>query len=378
LSVKRSPSFRPRLWIAPLAAASLVLCIGTAGWAKGHKADKKKQTAGATVSAKPAATATTAGAVRPKATPGKKKKPGSKGVEAPSKRKKLRPEVAAIIRADNYARQGHGVVEGDLAEPLAGATCPGGMQTVEQRFCVDPYEGALVEVTGGGETAWSPYEMPIEGRTYKATSTAGAFPQGYISGVQAQAACMQAGKRLCKPVEWRTACMGPKKQLWGYSASRTDNACNDRGRSPMLHFYPEVNTSWKLVGMTEMNDARLNQLDGSLMKTGASPQCTNEYGVYDMVGNLHEWTSDPNGTFQGGYYLDTHQNGDGCGYRTTAHEFAYHDYSTGFRCCADVVAPASTPAASATTATPTPSATPTPPATPSPSATPTPSASSRN
>ena len=44
---------------------------------------------------------------------------------------------------------------------------------------------------------------------------------------------------------------------------------------------------------------------------------------------------DPAGTFQGGYYLDVRQNGDGCGYRTDAHEFAYHDYSTGFRCCAD-------------------------------------------
>ena len=28
-------------------------------------------------------------------------------------------------------------------------------------------------------------------------------------------------------------------------------------------------------------------------------------------------------------------NGDGCTYRTAAHEFTYHDYSTGFRCCAD-------------------------------------------
>ena len=36
-----------------------------------------------------------------------------------------------------------------------------------------------------------------------------------------------------------------------------------------------------------------------------------------MVGNLHEWTNDPNGTFQGGYYLDTHKNGDGCTYRTS-------------------------------------------------------------
>jgi formylglycine-generating enzyme required for sulfatase activity len=54
-----------------------------------------------------------------------------------------------------------------------------------------------------------------------------------------------------------------------------------------------------------------------------------------MVGNVHEWTADPKGTFRGGYYLDTHINGDGCDYRTVAHEPTYHDYSTGFRCCSD-------------------------------------------
>ena len=53
-----------------------------------------------------------------------------------------------------------------------------------------------------------------------------------------------------------------------------------------------------------------------------------------MVGNLHEWTSDPNGQFRGGYYMDTHRNGDGCFYKTTAHTPSYRDYSTGFRCCA--------------------------------------------
>jgi hypothetical protein len=358
-----------------MAAGVLVLSVGTAGWAKGHKPEKKKPTAGATATQKPApTTAAAAGGTHPKTTPATtKKKPRKKGapIEAPGKpRKKLRPEVAAIIRADNYARQGHGVVEGELAEPLAGATCAGNMAIVEQRFCVDRYEGTLVDVTSG-ETPWSPYEMPVEGHSYKAVSVAGVPPQGYISGAQAEAACGRAGKRLCKPVEWRAACMGPKKQLWGYSASRADSTCNDRGRSPMLHFYPQVNTSWKLVGMTEMNDPQLNQLDGALMKTGASAQCTNEYGVFDMVGNLHEWTSDPNGTFQGGYYLDTHINGDGCGYRTTAHEFTYHDYSTGFRCCADVSAPA---ASAAVTAAPTASAAPTPSATATATATTTPSA----
>lgn len=35
------------------------------------------------------------------------------------------------------------------------------------------------------------------------------------------------------------------------------------------------------------------------------------------------------------YVVDTHSNGHGCNYVTTAHEPEYWDYSTGFRCCAD-------------------------------------------
>ena len=35
-------------------------------------------------------------------------------------------------------------------------------------------------------------------------------------------------------------------------------------------------------------------------------------------------------------YVDTHRNGPGCDYATRAHYPTYHDYSIGFRCCADV------------------------------------------
>ena len=58
-------------------------------------------------------------------------------------------------------------------------------------------------------------------------------------------------------------------------------------------------------------------------------------GVYDLMGNLHEWTADPAGTFRGGFYVDTVINGNGCSYVTTAHAVTHWDYSTGFRCCAD-------------------------------------------
>ena len=61
---------------------------------------------------------------------------------------------------------------------------------------------------------------------------------------------------------------------------------------------------------------------------------TSADGLFDLMGNLHEWTADPAGTFRGGFYVDTVINGNGCLYRTTAHDVAHWDYSTGFRCCA--------------------------------------------
>lgn len=228
------------------------------------------------------------------------------------------------------------VSEGKIPEQTEGAVCPPETANIDDRFCIDRWEATLVEVTADGRTvAWPPFDAFDDTRALRAVSAPHAYPQAYISGAQAERACEAAGKRLCAPSEWRKACMGPKKQRFGYGSQRISGRCNDDGQSPMLRLYPQVARSWNLVGLTEMNDPRLNQLQDTLSLTGSHEGCTNEYGVFDMVGNLHEWTNDPHGTFQGGYYLDTHKNGDGCSYRTVAHEWTYHDYSTGFRCCAD-------------------------------------------
>ena len=60
------------------------------------------------------------------------------------------------------------------------------------------------------------------------------------------------------------------------------------------------------------------------------------WGAFDMHGNLHEWVADADGTFRGGFYADAEINGEGCLYRTTAHERSYHAYSTGVRCCGEL------------------------------------------
>ena len=219
--------------------------------------------------------------------------------------------------------------------------CPDDMVIIGGGYCVDRYEATLVQVMDDGtERPWPYYDLLPEGVVVRAVSEPGVFPQGYISGVQARAACERSGKRLCKPDEWKNACMGPKRTVFPYGNAREVGRCNDNGRSSM-HFFnaalddkPEHRWMWGFDG--NMTDPRLNQLEGTLTRTGERDGCTNDYGVYDMVGNLHEWVDDPNGTFQGGYYLDTHLNGDGCYYRTTAHAMSHLDYSTGFRCCADV------------------------------------------
>jgi formylglycine-generating enzyme len=230
------------------------------------------------------------------------------------------------------------VSEGKLPEARPAVACPPGTANVDNRFCIDRWEASLVEILPDGrEAPWPPFDAIEGGHTLRAVSLPNVYPQAYISGAQAAKACAASGKRLCAPVEWRKACVGPGGQAFGYGSQRVAGRCNDegQGQSPMLRLYPQVATSWSLVGMTEMNDPRLNQLTETLARTGSYEGCTNGYGVFDMVGNLHEWTNDPHGTFQGGYYLDTHRNGDGCAYRTVAHEVTYHDYSTGFRCCAD-------------------------------------------
>ena len=51
-----------------------------------------------------------------------------------------------------------------------------------------------------------------------------------------------------------------------------------------------------------------------------------------------------NGAFLGGFFSTRSQLGPGCRFTTIAHEPAYHDYSTGFRCCANPIGVESPPA----------------------------------
>ena len=113
---------------------------------------------------------------------------------------------------------------------------------------------------------------------------------------------------------------------------RQSGVCNDaRAVHPAIELYG-TSASWIF---SHLDSPCLNQLDAGLARTGAHLGCVTAEGALDMMGNLHEWTADTNGTFRGGFYVDTALNGNGCLYVTTAHASGYWDYSTGFRCCRD-------------------------------------------
>ena len=342
------------------------------------------------------------------------------------------PEDAGEVASNDDVAAEDGGAADDASETAQddggpAGPCPADMALVETatlRACVDRYEASLVEVVADGTERPYAHYLPVDGHDVRAVSVPHVFPQGYISEVQAQDACSASGKHLCKPEEWKAACMGPSHTTFPYGDARRPGACHDTGKSAVIAVFgakavaastpytaapapaPAARPATKPTGAASasigkppapgkhahvtrgraaqttrpraglakntpkpatgkppivrkrtrraaknstrpasvdpgvwarLNDPGLGQVEGALAKTGEHAECVNGFGVFDMVGNLHEWVATDaaavHGTFAGGYYLDTTINGDGCLYRTQAHAHDYHDYSTGFRCC---------------------------------------------
>lgn len=134
-----------------------------------------------------------------------------------------------------------------------------------------------VPVSSTNSTAFliDPYEAQVVG--VAASSVAGVAPQVNIDFATAKAACEAAGKRLCTYPEWRSACVGPNNHEFGFQDT---------------HNSPQLLTSVCDVARTE------NNTPGSLPSaTGAHLSCKTEgVEVYDMIGNLSEWTIASDGT----------------------------------------------------------------------------------
>ncbi len=282
---------------------------------------------------------------------------------------------SALIAAASSAAAS-AAADASAETPAEPPPCPTDMVLVG-RSCVDRYEAFLLRVDGDGATVEHPYyARPEKGVRYRATNRAGAFPQAYISRVESKAACEEAGKRLCSMNEWKRACKGKGYMTYPYAQRGERGRCNTGKLHLLTEMFGKPTGGFKYD--EHFNSPDLNKTPGYLAPSGSFEGCVSDLGVFDMVGNLHEWVKDTvdedlvtrmkdepverrdqpwregNGVFMSGFYSTTSEHGPGCFFTTIAHEPAYHDYSTGFRCCADAKlppkskpAPGAKPAASA-------------------------------
>jgi hypothetical protein len=278
--------------------------------------------------------------------------------------------------------------------------CPKAMLAVAGRFCIDKWEASLVDKVS--RAAISPYYPPdrrlaaqiadtwekdrltIGDEKAQATpipalpawqrerepdpvalSRPGVKPNGYLTQLIASRACANAGKRLCSPGEWRTACEGEQKRPFPYGEVYEHGACNIframhpaallHGNASVGHLDPRLNT------VREKNG------DPLLRATGTTSRCKSEWdgdAAWDMNGNLDEWVADgpelgaepppladagpdpapstsaagkpipiglQTGRFLGGFFSRSKK--DGCASSISKHLKSYFDYSTGTRCC---------------------------------------------
>lgn len=284
------------------------------------------------------------------------------------------PAVATLADAGADASGAGAILASTSADPAAPPPpCPADMALVG-RFCVDRYEGHLVTVSESGERSVHPHhERPQAGARYIAQSAAGVFPQAYISRVESKAACEAAGKRLCRRKEWLRACRGDGRYMYPYGARGVRGRCVTGKPHLLTVMFGNKRGGWSYE---DFNSPKLDLEPGYLARAGEYEGCASELGVHDMVGNLHEWVADMvdqevmdrlaeegverreqpwvegNGVFMGGFFSTTSELGPGCYYTTVAHEPSYHDYSTGFRCCADAALPPAEGAPRAAGATP--------------------------
>ncbi|MBI3073804.1 MAG: SUMF1/EgtB/PvdO family nonheme iron enzyme [Deltaproteobacteria bacterium] len=88
----------------------------------------------------------------------------------------------------------------------------------------------------------------------------GVPPAVGVKAREADTRCKAIGKRLCSDKEFRKACNGDKRHmLYPYGSGYDPKSCNSEG--------------------------------SAVKAAGASPKCKTTWGVYDLTGNVAEWTT---------------------------------------------------------------------------------------
>lgn len=185
--------------------------------------------------------------------------------------------------------------------------CPDDMVYIERqniRFCIDRFE------------------FPNKENEYPASG---------ISAPEAEQLCKDVGKRICSYDEWYQSCIGKSKQKFSYG-SYHKSVCNDNKSNWIPPDWSKMSNPlvWKEYVKT------LYKAD----KIGSHPLCKSDEGVYDMLGNVREWTKSPNTqygyTIPASYWYGDMAHNLSCTYAITNHAASFASYEFGTRCCSNI------------------------------------------
>ncbi len=143
---------------------------------------------------------------------------------------------------------------------------------------------------------------------YEYPNIIGKYPRVDVDWFKAVALCKEKGKRLCSAQEWLYACRGPKNYKFPYGDKYIKGKCRSAVR-----------------------------YNSGFEKIGYDKGCFSEFGVYDMTGNVWEWTgiSEKQAAIRGGSWYDPIELSDCQSVTWEGHTgLKYHAF--GFRCCKDV------------------------------------------
>ena len=176
-------------------------------------------------------------------------------------------------------------------------------KTAKGSFFIDPYEASL---TADG----------------KAVSLPGVEP-ALASWTEADAACKKAGKRLCSEEEWMGVCTGTP----AVDNNNNGQFADDDVEGPM---YP-YGAFYDAGTCRDQED----KYKGKAGLTGSLEKCRTASGVFDLTGNIGEWTGITKETagLMGGH----NSSGESarCNMRSSSFGTGNRNMTTGFRCCAD-------------------------------------------
>jgi hypothetical protein len=245
----------------------------------------------------------------------------------------------------------------DEAEGTRGA-CPAGMVEVQGLMRQDSNERGPVEFLQDETcTHWINHEFPARCARFdqdrwlaiarelptspmhfcidrfEYPNLKGAYPLILVSWHEARALCEARSERLCSEDEWTFACEGDQALPYPTGFDRDEKAC-------------VIDRTWRQYDdrafAVRGSDAARDEIDylWDGEASGSRPACRSPFGVFDMTGNVYEWTRSTQhegyaSIFKGGYWGPVRAR---CRASTRAHNEDFMFYQQGLRCCADVPA----------------------------------------